>query len=111
MTTDSVISRQRAPGSIPLPAMAARTVSTKAGSASWRAVTLTFTLNPVPSGADCAQVAPCRQASWSTREPIDTIRSDFSASGMKPAGDRRPRSGWRQRTSASQPERRPVASS
>ena len=47
----------------------------------------------------------------SAQRPIGRIRPVASASGMKAAGGSSPRSGWRQRSSASTPLTRPVARS
>jgi hypothetical protein len=44
-----------------------------------------------------------RQACRSTHSPKGTISPISSASGMKSAGETKPRSGWRQRSSASKP--------
>jgi hypothetical protein len=45
----------------------------------------------------------CTQAVRSTHSPIGTISPVSSASGMNSVGEMMPRSGWRQRTSASTP--------
>ena len=50
-----------------------------------------------------------RQPSRSTQRPIGTIRPISSANGMNWSGGTRPRSGWRQRSSASTPDDRPSA--
>ena len=65
------------------------------GLRNWTEETLTATR--MSSG----QVVAWRQASWITQSPIGTIRPVSSASGMKSAGETRPRSGWFQRISAS----------
>jgi hypothetical protein len=51
-----------------------------------------------------AQVAASAQAVASTQLPIGTIMPFCSASGMKSAGETRPRIGWFHRNSASQPD-------
>ena len=66
--------------------------------------------------AECAQIvgvllvftlmvgpAASAQAVFSTQSPSSTIRPVSSAIGMNSAGEIMPRSGWRQRSSASQP--------
>jgi len=49
------------------------------------------------------QAAPWRRASRSTQRPIPVIAPVSSASGMNSNGGMSPRSGWFQRTSASNP--------
>ena len=55
------------------------------------------------------QVAASAQAVRSTQSPSSLIRPVSSATGMNSAGEIMPRSGWRQRNSASQPETSPAA--
>ena len=69
---------------------------------------LTERLTLIVSGRSARHAAPgCalawRQPSRSTQRPIGTIRPISSASGMNSSGPTRPRSGWRQRSSASTP--------
>ena len=59
------------------------------------------TLTAIVSASD--QRIASRQAWLSTHSPSGTISPISSASGMNSAGDTRPRSGWRQRSSASKP--------
>ncbi|MCY1382669.1 hypothetical protein D9M69_707120 [compost metagenome] len=54
------------------------------------------------------QAAACRAASRMTHMPSGEIRPDSSAYGMKASGPTMPRSGERQRTSASTPSTSPV---
>ena len=51
----------------------------------------------------CCQALAWLQAVRSTHSPIGTINPVSSASGMNSVGEMMPRSGWRQRTSASTP--------
>ena len=96
----SVTSRTRRSGGRPARASAAPTCSTMSGSWSWRAerLTLTWVVAPGPDS-----FATRLQASSMTQRPIGTISPVSSASGMKAAGESRPRRGWRQRTRASAP--------
>jgi hypothetical protein len=57
------------------------------------------------------QVLAWRQASLSAHSPIGTISPVSSAIGMNSTGPTRPRSGWCQRISASNAEKRLVARS
>ncbi len=63
------------------------------------------------SGTVARMRAAVAHASRSTQRSIATIIPDSSATGMKPAGGIVPRSGWFQRTSASQPTIRSLARS
>ena len=54
------------------------------------------------------QARSCWQASSITHWPSGTMRPVSSARGMNASGERRPRCGWSQRTSASTPVMRPV---
>ena len=61
------------------------------------------------SGPTGCNACPRRHASRSTHDPIGTMRPVSSASGMKSSGITRPRVGWFQRTSASNPSISPLA--
>ncbi len=62
-------------------------------------------------GPMSAQTRAWAQAVRSTHSPIGTMRPVSSASGMNSVGEMMPRSGWRQRTSASTPTIWPLGTS
>ena len=76
------------------------------GCASWRAERFTLTGGPPAWG-----VSACVQASISAQRPSGTIRPVSSATGMNSAGETAPRTGCRQRISASSASVSPVAMS
>ena len=93
--TDSVISSSSRQPAIPASASAARTVSMRSAALNWWTERLTETRT------SAGHSAACRQAARSTYAPSGTMSPVSSASGMNSPGETTPRSGWRQRTSAS----------
>jgi hypothetical protein len=75
--------------------------------ADWNCTVEKLTATRMSSGQVCAW----RQASLSTHSPIGTIRPVSSAMAMNSLGPSRPRSGWFQRISASNAEKRLLARS
>ena len=103
-----MISMTRALASTPWSLSASRTPSTKSVSWTSRADTLTPTYMPGAVDPSADQAATWRQASRRTQRPIGRIEPCSSAISMNWPGAIRPRSGWRQRTSASNPAIAPV---
>ena len=92
-----MISSSRRPGGRRLRVSASRTASTMTSSRNCTAETFTATL--MPSGQRMASV----QAVVRHQAPSGTIRPISSATEMNSPGGTSPRTGWRQRTSASNP--------
>ncbi len=105
-TAVSVTSRQIALAGTPLSRSARSTTATKSICASWRAETLTETQRSRPWARHAAS---WRQDSSRTQAPIGTIGPSSSAMRRNSPGSSSPRSGWSQRSSASQPIGMPSA--
>ena len=106
-----MISITRCDAATPNSDSASRTPSTKPASWTSRAETLTPTNMSTGVASAACQAAVWRQASRSTQRPIGRIEPCSSAISMNWPGAIRPFSGWRHRTSASTPARRPLWSS
>ncbi len=95
----------------PVSLSTAATSSTNPASRSWRTATLTLIASNASSPNSARQRDSWAHASRSTHAPSGTISPERSATGMKSAGETKPRSGCCQRTSASAPASRPVCRS
>jgi len=104
--TRSVISRVSSPGSRPKASSRRVSRPVKSGSSRSRNETLTAIGTVMP--ARC-QAAVCSSDISMTTSVRRCISPDCSATGMKSSGGTRPRTGWRQRTSASTPATEPSA--
>src|SRR5664280_3813746 len=97
MRTDSVISSSNLLADIPDAARALMTTGSSLPPINWVGERLTATLTP--SG----QVAASAQACRSTHSPREAMSPFSSATGINSVGSTIPRSGWCQRSRASQP--------
>ena len=100
-TTLSVISKHSASGGMPARWMAASTVSSRPGSASWRSERLMLALMSGAHRPALRQPASCVAAVSMTHSPMGTISPFSSALLRKSPGPSMPRSGCCQRSRAS----------
>src|SRR5205814_1684711 len=109
-TAVSVISIVSICAGSPVAASTPATTCGNVGSSSCRAETFTAMRAGARSPYSSSHAAACRHAVSMTQAPSGTISPVRSATGMKSAGDTKPRSGWFQRTSASTPVMSPSGS-
>ncbi len=107
MTVSVISSTSRVAGK-PVARRTSVSSSTNVSWASWAADRLT--VSEMPSPLPDRHGAASRQASNSTARPRARIAPLSSASGMNSSGSTKPRTGCRQRASASTPKVMPVAS-
>ena len=107
--TLSVISRRRWTGSRPVRASTSATDGGEVAVGDLAGGEVDGDVERARVGAQLVPVERSGGRPLRTQRPIGSIRPLSSAIGMNSAGSSRPRSGWRQRTSASRPVISPVA--